>query len=100
MRRQLQAPWRAGTSLRAVRRPLQRIAAFGLLPAASLLSSLILLPIISGRFGQPGWSSVLLGQSIGAAASVVCALAWPMEGADLISRAAPTQRRVMYTASV
>ena len=100
MTRRLQTPWRVGAALRTLRRPLQRIAAFGLLPAASLLSSLILLPIISARFGQPGWSSVLLGQSIGAAASVVCGLGWHMEGADLISRATPTQRQVMYRASV
>ena len=101
MRRRLQAPWRGGSSsLRALRRPVERIAAFGLLPAASLLSTLVLLPIISARFGQPGWSSVLLGQSIGAAASVVCGLGWHMEGADLIARATPIQRRVMYRASV
>lgn len=100
MRLRRQAPLPLSTSLHALRRPLQRIAAFGLLPATSLLSSLILLPIISARFGQAGWSSVLLGQSIGAAASVVCALAWPMEGADLISRAAPALRRAIYRVSV
>lgn len=86
--------------LRLVRRPVARIAAFGLLPVASLLFNLVTLPILSARFGQAGWSSVLLGQSIGAAASVVCALAWPMEGPHLVSGAAPPQRLEMYRSSV
>ncbi|WP_139245674.1 hypothetical protein [Geodermatophilus amargosae] len=66
----------------------------------SLVSSLLVLPILSARFGQDGWSSVLLGQSIGAAASVVCALAWPMEGPDLASRAGAADRVQMYATSL
>jgi hypothetical protein len=88
------------TSLRGARRPLARIAAFGVLPAVSLMSNLVVLPILSGRFGEAGWSSVILGQAIGAAASVICALAWPMEGPHLVSRARPAQRLAMYRSSV
>jgi hypothetical protein len=84
------------TLVSAVRRPVGRIAAFGMLPAISLLSNLVVLPILSARFGAAGWSSVLLGQSIGAAASVVCGLAWPMEGPDLASRASAAAQAHMY----
>jgi hypothetical protein len=83
-----------------LRRPFGRIAAFGVLPAVSLLSTLVVLPTLSARFGQAGWSSVLLGQSIGAAASVVCALAWPMEGPDLASRVPAAEQARMYATSV
>jgi hypothetical protein len=91
---------RVTKSLQQLQRPLSRILAFGLLPAVSLLSTLVVLPILSARFGLAGWSSVLLGQSIGAAASVVCALAWPSEGAHLVAQASPEQRVRMYRASV
>jgi hypothetical protein len=88
------------TLLRELSRPIARIGAFGVLPAISLISTLVVLPTLSGRYGQAGWSSVLLGQSIGAAASVVCALGWPVEGANLASQATPPQRRGMYKASI
>jgi hypothetical protein len=84
----------------AVRRPLSRIAAFGLLPAVSLLSNLVVLPILSARFGQPGWSSVLLGQSIGAAASLLCGLSWSLEGPHAVASVGPEERADLYAQSV
>lgn len=89
-----------GPLLMQGRRPLARIAAFSLLPGLSLVSTLVVLPVLSLRFGQEGWSSVLLGQSIGAAASVVCGLSWPLEGAHLASSASAGQRLQMYRTSV
>jgi hypothetical protein len=89
-----------GPLLMEGRRPLARIAAFSLLPGLSLVSVVVVLPVLSARFGQAGWSSVLLGQSIGAAASVVCGLSWPLEGSNLASRTAPGQRLQMYRTSV
>ncbi|NEM05936.1 hypothetical protein [Geodermatophilus normandii] len=91
---------RVAAPVQVLRRPLGRIAAFGILPAVSLLSNLVVLPILSARFGEAGWSSVLLGQSIGAAVSVVCALAWPIEGPHLASVATPVQRFAMYRTSL
>ncbi len=84
----------------ALRRPFGRIAAFSVLPAVSLVSNLVVLPVLSSRFGQPGWSSVLIGMSVGAAASVVCGLAWPMEGANLTARAGFDQRTALYRRSL
>jgi hypothetical protein len=84
----------------SARRPMGRIAAFSVLPAVSLLSNLIVLPVLSARFGQAGWSSVILGQSIGAAASVVGALAWPVEGPHLVAGAARGERLDLYRASL
>ena len=90
----------ARSTMRQVRRPFGRIAAFGVLPAISILSNLVVLPLVSARFGQAGWSSVLLGQSLGAAASVVCALTWPVEGSRSASRAHPAERLRLYNTSV
>ncbi len=84
----------------ALRRPLSRIAAFGVLPAVSLLSNLVVLPVLRARFGQAGWSSVLLGQSIGAAASLLCGLSWSMEGPHAVAAAAPEERADLYAQSV
>jgi len=89
-----------GPLLMEGRRPLARIAAFSLLPGLSLVSVVVVLPVLSARFGQAGWSSVLLGQSIGAAASVVCGLSWPLEGSNLASRTAPGQRRRRISGAV
>jgi O-antigen/teichoic acid export membrane protein len=82
------------------RRHLRRVLGFSLLPACSFLASLVLLPLISARFGSPAWSTVALGQSTGAIASIIVGLTWPIEGGNLIARAAPEERGALYVRSV
>jgi len=69
---------------------LRRIGGFALLPGLSMLASLVILPLISARFGSPGWVALALGQSVGAVASVVAGLAWPVIGGNAVAAAADT----------
>jgi hypothetical protein len=59
---------------------LRRLLGFGLVPALSMLSSILLLPIISLKIGPSGWTAVAVGQSIGAIFSSVVSLAWGVIG--------------------
>jgi hypothetical protein len=80
--------------------PLRRMSAFALLPVLSTLSNLVLLPTVSSLFGQPGWTSVVLGQGIGAAASVICSLQWPTEGPALVATSPAATRPAILRASM
>jgi O-antigen/teichoic acid export membrane protein len=84
----------------AVRGHLSRVFGFALLPAFSFLASLVILPIISARFGPAAWSMVALGQSTGAIASIVVGLTWPIEGGNLVAGLRPEERGAVYVRSV
>lgn len=79
---------------------LRRISGFALLPALSMLASLVLLPLISQKFGPSGWIALGLGQSIGAVVSVVVGMTWPVIGGNAVSRAPDAEeRRTIFRAS-
>ena len=72
-----------------------------LLPAMSLLASLVLLPVISNLYGSDGWVTLGVGQSIGAVVSVVVSLAWPVIGGNLVSVAETLEaRRSIFRSSI
>jgi O-antigen/teichoic acid export membrane protein len=73
-----------------VKQHLRRMGGFSLLPGLSMLASLVLLPLISARFGSAGWVALSLGQSVGAVVSIVAGLAWPVLGGNAVA-AAPDQ---------
>lgn len=78
-----------------------RLIGFGLVPSLSLLASLVILPLISQRYGGPGWTALTIGQSVGAFASVVVGLAWPVIGGHAIAGArSASERRHTYWLSV
>jgi hypothetical protein len=60
---------------------------FSLLPGLSMLASLVILPLISARFGSAGWVALSLGQSVGAVVSTVAGLAWPVIGGNAVAAA-------------
>lgn len=94
-------PRRRGSRLLAgIPVPVRRMGVFALLPLLSTLSNLVLLPVVSAHFGRVGWTSLVLGQSIGAAASVICSLQWPTEGPALVTRATPDERTAIMRASM
>jgi O-antigen/teichoic acid export membrane protein len=66
-------------------RHLRRLGGFALLPALSVLASVVLLPLISARFGAAGWVALALGQSLGAIVSVVVGMAWPVIGGNAVA---------------
>lgn len=66
-----------------------------------MLASLVLLPLISNRFGSAGWIALGLGQSIGAVVSVIVGMAWPVIGGNAVARADSTvARRGIYRVSM
>ena len=78
-----------------------RMIGFGLVPSLSLLASLVILPLISERYGGPGWTALTIGQSVGAFASVVVGLAWPVIGGHAIAGASTlAERRHTYWLSI
>lgn len=68
------------------------ILQFALVPGLSLLSTLFILPLVAGLYGSHGWVALTLGQSIGALASVVVGMGWPVVGPTLIASLAPSER--------
>lgn len=79
--------------------PVRRMGVFALMPVLSVLSNVILLPVISHLFGTSGWTSVLIGQGIGAAASVVVSLQWMSEGPALVAQSEHRFRGAILRAS-
>lgn len=73
-------------------RRLKTILHFALVPGLSLLSTLFILPLVAVLHGSNGWVSLTLGQSIGALASVVVGMGWPVVGPTLIASLAPADR--------
>lgn len=79
---------------------LRRIGGFALLPAMSMLASLVLVPLIAVNDGSAGWSALSLGQSVGALVSVVGGLAWSIVGTQRIVHARDeTARRRVFALS-
>src|SRR4051794_17971489 len=77
------------------------MAGFALLPGLSMLASLVILPLISARFGSAGWVALSLGQSVGAVVSVVAGLAWPVIGGNAGAAASDLRaRQALFRSSV
>jgi hypothetical protein len=83
-----------------VRQHARRLGGFILLPAMSMIASVVLLPLVSDQYGSAGWVTLALGQSIGAMASVVVSLAWPLTGGHEVASAGPAERKNIYRRSV
>jgi len=76
-----------------MRQLFRRIAGFAMLPALSMLASLVLLPLIAHYDGAAGWTGMALGQSVGALISLVAGLAWPVVGAQRVVEARRLEER-------
>lgn len=80
---------------------LLRLSGFTLLPLLSLVTPLLLLPIISSFVGGSGISSIISGQAIGTFASTVIMWGWNIEGPVAIARAASgSERSRIYLSSI
>ncbi|WIB43282.1 hypothetical protein [Curtobacterium sp. MCLR17_058] len=77
-----------------------RLTGFGLIPALSIASTVILLPLVAHRFGPGGWSAVSVGSSVGAYVGVLVGLSWPIVGSHLVAESAPSIRRSIYINSL
>ena len=63
------APRRAEPATAALGR-LRGVIAYAAFPLIGAVTPLLAIPAISQQFGAPGWASIAVGQSVGAAASV------------------------------
>jgi O-antigen/teichoic acid export membrane protein len=80
---------------------LLRLSGFTVLPLLSLITPLLLLPVISGFVGASGISSVISGQAIGTFGATVLMWGWNVDGPVAIARAADARGRgAIYLASI
>lgn len=77
-----------------------RMQQFVLVPVLSMLSILVVLPLISRLTGPSGWVALGVGQGIGAFASVIVGLAWPIIGAHEVASLEVSQRGVLARTSL
>lgn len=83
-----------------VRRASSRLLGFGVVPALSLVSSVVLLPLVAHRFGPDGWSAVSIGSAVGAYVGVIVGLSWPVVGPHLVAAAGAEGRRAIFVESL
>lgn len=79
---------------------LKRILGFAIIPLLTMASTILVLPIISSRFGPEGWAALGLGQSLGAFLSVIAGLAWHVVGANEVASKGEGERQVVYAESL
>lgn len=83
-----------------MREHLRRFTGFSLLPAFSLLASLVLLPLVSSGHGSGGFVALAIGQSVGAIISVIASLAWPVIGGHAVAVAEESELREIFALSI
>lgn len=80
---------------------LLRLSGFTILPLLSLITPLLLLPIISAFVGTEGISSVISGQAIGTFAATIVMWGWNVEGPVAVARTSEAKDRgAIYLRSV
>ena len=80
---------------------LLRLSGFAILPLLSLVTPLLLLPIVSSIVGGNGVSSVVSGQAIGTFAATILLWGWNVEGPVAIARSTTAiERGSIYAQSM
>lgn len=70
----------------------RRVLGFVLLPLLNAVAPLLVLPIVTGRFGQETFAALVVAQSLGSAGAVLVELGWGVNGAQRVSRQKPRNR--------
>lgn len=84
-----------------MRTVLTRLAGFALFPLLSLVTPLLLLPVIAHLVGEAGVSSVVSGQSVGAFAATAITWGWGFEGPVAVATASnQAERGALYARSL
>lgn len=78
----------------------RRTFAYAALPLLSLLTPLLVLPVISRAATTAEWSALAVGQSIGLVASLVVGYGWPVLGPPRAAQAGASERRELYADSL
>ncbi|SFE18415.1 hypothetical protein [Blastococcus tunisiensis] len=80
--------------------PWRRLASFASLPMISLVSSVVIIPVIASVAGAQGWAAVALGQALGAGAATVLQYGWGFTGPTLLAPLGPTERARLLWVSI
>lgn len=78
----------------------RRLGGFAFLQFVGLLAPFLILPIIARVGGLGGWSSIAVGQSLGAFLSGVVSYGWNLVGPAKIASIPHTERQDIYAASL
>lgn len=78
----------------------RNILGFFVVPALSIVSSVLLLPMVTAKFGPSGLSALAIGSGIGALGGVGIGLLWPLVGGYMVGSAATEHRRGIYEDSI
>lgn len=79
---------------------LRTLLFYFLIPGISAVTPLLVYPALTARFGETGFASVAIAQSLGSAGSVIAELGWGVIGPQRIARAAPGNRSRLYGSSL
>lgn len=80
---------------RVVLERVSAIAKFALVPGFSMVTTILILPLVSAQFGTDGIVALNLGQSIGALASVAVGMGWPVMGANAVASVDTDRQRLV-----
>lgn len=69
-------------------------------PMLAAISPLVALPAITSQFGEAGWSSVAVGQAVGAATAVVVELGWGLGGPQRVAKQSLSNRRQTFATAL
>jgi PST family polysaccharide transporter len=78
----------------------RRIGGFAVLQFIALLAPFLILPIIARVGGVGGWSSIAIGQSVGAFVSGIVSYGWNLTGPARIASLAGSERQWVYALSL
>ena len=81
--------------------PWRRLLSFASLPMISLVSSVVIIPVIASVAGAQGWAAVALGQALGAGAATVLQYGWGFTGPTLLAPLGPPERaRLLWVSTL
>lgn len=81
-----------------MRRLIRRAVSLGLyvlVPAMSAIASLLVIPVVTARYGAEAWASVAIGLSVGLGGAVIGELGWSIVGPQRVARD-PGGARTLY----
>lgn len=78
----------------------QRLFGFVVVPALSLLTPLLVIPLVARHGGADAVVAVAVGQSVGFVGSLVVSLAWPMIGPARVARCPDESRGSLFLESI
>jgi O-antigen/teichoic acid export membrane protein len=79
---------------------LRRLAGFASLPLLSALTPFLLMPILARIVTKEVWSSVGIGQSVGAFAAIAVSFGWTLSGPAIVAQSGRNERPGLYVESL